>query len=258
MILPAAPRDSPAAGSALGGLLLKRRADTIETHVLADGWQSKAVYNAGNFDGHWLSKTEITTLMLLNSRVVELAVTAKNTGTAAEPIGIGWRPRFSIPSGDRANTLLRLPTAVRVEKRESGTARGAGMPTGKLLPVAGTDFDFTKQGGTRLGERALDEGFVHLKQGLLDIGPVIELRDVASKFGLRITLLTPAIREIRIAAPADKAIVTIDPQFNYDDPFGKEWAKDEDTGMTVLEPGQSVQWKVRLELFSLTAGAKQF
>ena len=84
----------------------------------------------------------------------------------------------------------------------------------------------------------MNESFVHLKQGLLDIGPVAELRDVKGKFGLRMTALTPTIKAMRVVAPADKAIVTIEPQFNFDDPFGKEWGKDEDTGMVVLQPGQ--------------------
>jgi hypothetical protein len=52
-------------------------------------------------------------------------------------------------------------------------------------------------------------------------------------------------------------MVTIDPQFNFDDPFGKEWDKDQDTGMVVLQPGQTAQWKVRLELFPLGTEATQ-
>ena len=39
-------------------------------------------------------------------------------------------------------------------------------------------------------------------------------------------------------APLDGSFISIEPQFNYDDPFGQEWAKDEDTGMVVLQPGQ--------------------
>ncbi len=36
-------------------------------------------------------------------------------------------------------------------------------------------------------------------------------------------------------------------RFNYDERphFGREWAGDEDTGMVVLQPGQSVEWKIR-------------
>ena len=69
--------------------------------------------------------------------------------------------------------------------------------------------------------------------------------------------MTPTIKEIRVEAPGDKATVTIDPQFNFDDPFGKEWDKDQDTGMVVLQPGQMVQWKVRLELFPLAMETTQ-
>lgn len=41
-------------------------------------------------------------------------------------------------------------------------------------------------------------------------------------------------------------------RFNYDDPFGREWPRDEDTGMVVLEPGRSATWRIRLEIFALT------
>ncbi len=253
LILPSSPRDSGAAGMSLGGLMLKRGADKVETHVVPDGWQSRAVYNAGGFDGHWLSQTEVSTAVLLNGRVIELAVVAKNTGSVAEPIGIGWRPHFAIPSGDRANALLRVPESMREEIRRSGT--GTGLPTGKMLPVAGMEFDVTKQNGVKLGSHDVAETFGHMKTRLMDVGPAVELRDVTGKVGVRITALSPTIKAFRIEAPADKATVMIAPQFNLDDPFGKEWAKDEDTGMVMLQPGQSVQWKVRVELFPLALQA---
>ena len=253
LILPSSPRDSGTAGMSLGGLMLKRAADKIETHVVPDGWQSRAVYNAGGFDGHWLSQTEVSTAVLRNGRVIELAVVAKNTGSVAEPMGIGWRPHFVIPSGDRANALLRVPESMREEIRLSGT--GTGLPTGRMVPVVGggggVEFDLTKQSGTRLGARDVAETFGHLKTRLMDTGPAVEIRDVTGKVGIRITALLPTIKAFRIEAPADKKSVMISPQFNLDDPFGKEWAKDEDTGMMMLQPGQSAQWKVRVELFPL-------
>jgi aldose 1-epimerase len=78
------------------------------------------------------------------------------------------------------------------------------------------------------------------------------LRDPKSNYGLRITLMSLAIKALQIHAPENEPFVSIDPQFNYDDPFGPEWPKAEDTGMVVLQPGQTVQWKIRLEIFSLT------
>jgi galactose mutarotase-like enzyme len=149
--------------------------------------------------------------------------------------------------------MLKLPEALHAEVADHRN----GRPTGRLLPVQGTPYDFTGHTGTRLGELNLDDSFVHLKQGLLDNGPFAELRDPKSNYGLRMTILSPAIKAIQVNAPSDASFVSIAPQFNYDDPFGHEWAKDEDTGMVVLEPGQTVQWKIRLEIFALTDDTSQ-
>jgi galactose mutarotase-like enzyme len=253
MVLPAAPKTGDEALTALGGLLLKRQANTVDQPTQPTGsgeLQSRVVYNAGGFDGHWLSQTELTTHVQLGSREMEISVVAKNTGSVPEPIGLGWRPRFALP-GDRADTVLRLPDGLQMEMRSATAPVGAGLPTGRLLPLSTQQAEFTRPNGARLGAEALNASFVHLKQDYMGPGPVVELRDPKAKFGLRITMLTPTIRTLRVQAPADKSTVEIDPQFNYDDPFGKEWAKDENTGMVVLQPGQSTQWKVRLEIFPL-------
>ncbi len=251
LILPTSPRDMETARVASGGLLLRQQATKIETTVIPDGWQTRSVYSAGSFDGHWLSQTEITTQVLLNGRVMELGMTAKNVGPVAEPLGIGWRPHFAIPNPDADAVLLRLPEAMRLELKQSGV--GVGLPTGKFLPVTGTEYDFTKPGGTKVGPRGLEASLVRLKQPMLDRGPSVELRYGNSKFGLRLTVLTSTIKQIHVASAGGSSPITIDPQFNYDDPLSRQWPKDEDTGMVILQPGQSTQWRVRLELFPLTA-----
>ena len=53
------------------------------------------------------------------------------------------------------------------------------------------------------------------------------------------------------AGPAKGDFVSIAPEFNYPDPFGREWRGNTDTGMVILQPGQSTEWKVRLELLPL-------
>jgi galactose mutarotase-like enzyme len=123
------------------------------------------------------------------------------------------------------------------------------MPSGSLVKVAGTPYDFSMPGGARLGTLNLDDCFVALRQDLLDSGPVAELSESGANYGIRMTALTPTIKAMHVVAPKDGDFVTIDPQFNYPDPFGREWGK-EDTGMVVLQPGQSTQWKIRLELFT--------
>lgn len=240
------------AGMAIGGLLLKRASVTQKANVMPDGGEAKVSFHAGDFDGHWLSQTDVTTTVVLSGRAIEMTVQARNSGTEAEPMGIGWRPRFAILSGNRGQVELRLPTAERAEVAN----RRNGLPDGRLVSVARTEYDFTGRNGAPLGSLNLDDCFVHLKQTFMDIGPVAELRDPESDYGLRITAMSTNIKAMRVYAPAGANFVSIDPQFNFDDPFGREWAN-EDNGMVVLQPGQAVQWKIRLEIFSLTQNDSQ-
>ena len=50
--------------------------------------------------------------------------------------------------------------------------------------------------------------------------------------------------------PANQgAIFAIEPQFNLPDPYNRNWGN-AGNGMVLLQPGQSVSWRVRLELFA--------
>jgi len=105
--------------------------------------------------------------------------------------------------------------------------------------------------GAALGTLDLDECFVALRHDLLDSGPIAELSDPAGNYALRLTALSPSIKAMRVVAPAKGDFVSIAPEFNYPDPFGREWRGNTDTGMVILQPGQSTEWKVRLELLPL-------
>lgn len=246
------PAASPsAAGSSAGavadgGLLLAERATTMSSNVMPDGGESQATYAAENFGGRWPSKTDVRVTVLLSGRAVEIHVVVRNSGTEPEPIGIGWRPRFAVLSMDRSQVRLHLPSSVRIERKA-----GSELPTGRLLPVNGTPYDFSAREGTPLRGLDLADTFVHLRPALLDLGPMVELRDPKSNYGLRLTAMTPTIRAMRVESRPQSNVITVDPRFNYDDPFGREWGADEDTGMVVLEPGKSTQWRIRLELFPL-------
>ncbi len=233
---------------AMGGLILSRSSESAATAAMPDGGQSEVTYEAGDFGAHWPSSTSLNVSVLLTSRSIELTAVARNTGDTAEPIGIGWAPRFAALDGHRDELKMRIPAQMRAEVRD----RQSGSPTGVLLPVERTPYDFTARGGVRLGNIDLNDCFVQLRPELMDSGPVAELNDPANNFGLRLMALTPTIKVMRAYAPANSEFVTIEPRYNYDDPFGREWGKDAETGMVVLQPGQSTQWKVRLEIVSLT------
>ena len=236
-----------AAGSeARDGLLLARGADSASSETLPDGGTSQAIFHMGNFDGHWLSKTDVTVTVLLRSQSVELTVVANNVGDVAEPIGIGWHPRFAILGGSREQWRLRVPGDMRVEVRD----RAKGQSTGAVVPIAGTAFDYSMKGGAKLGTAGLDDYFVGLHQTLLENGPAAELSNPATGYGLRLTALSPTIKAMRVIAPAAADYLSIEPQYNYPNPFGRAWGKDKDSGMVTLQPGDSTEWKVRLELFT--------
>jgi aldose 1-epimerase len=235
--------------SAFGGLLLKQSSDNAEQDAMPDGGSATATFNTDDFDGRWPSKSETKVFVLLSGRSMEMTVDVKNVGTEVLPAGIGWAPRFAIVSGDRAHAMLHLPAEDRSVGRDQRTA----MPSGKIEAVTGTRYDFNARQGVALGSIGLDDTFVHLKTQL-DEGPVIELRDPGSNLGMKITALSPSIKAIHVFAPADASYVSISPQTNVDDPFGKEWAKAEDTGMAMLQPGQTLEWKIRVELFALETG----
>ena len=255
LALPAdlSPDSRDGAGSrratATGGLLLRQPSASISTNVMPDGGQAQATFEPGRFDSRWPSSTEITSSIVLSGKSIEIKIIARNTGTTAEPIGLGWHPRFAILNGHRGDMVLRLPQSERVDVKD----RSTGELSGKVLPVAGSRYDFTGPAGARLGELSLDETFVHLHRNLMESGPIAELRDPEDGYGLRITALTPTIKAFRIDAPLDGSFLSIEPQFNVDDPFGREWPKDEDTGMVVLQPGQTTQWYIRMEIFSLNS-----
>jgi len=185
----------------------------------------------------------------LSGKSILRKIVARNTGSTPEPMGIGWHPRFAVLSGRRAQMMLRLPEGLRLEVKD----RRTGELSGRLLPVDRTEYDFTGRTGAQLGALNLDDSFVHLRTSLLESGPMAELRDPENDYGLRITAMTPNIKAIRVYAPLDGSYISIEPQTNYDDPFGHEWGKDEDTGVVVLQPGQSMQWQVRLQIFSLSS-----
>jgi galactose mutarotase-like enzyme len=251
LILPTDSRDSYGVAGvvAAGGLFLKQPSDSNNMTVMPDGGEAQASFRAGNFDGHWPSHTDVTTTVQLSGKSITMKIVARNTGNTAEPMGIGWHPRFAILNGHRGQMMLRLPEGLRVEVKN----RRTGELSGKLVPVEKTEYDFTARTGAQLGALNLDDSFVHLRTGLMENGPMAELRDPENDYGLRITALTSTIRAIRVYAPVDGSYISIQPQSNYDDPFGHQWAKDEDTGMVVLQPGQSMQWQIRLQIFSLSS-----
>lgn len=245
------PAASPGSLSSTNGLLLDRSADSTHSELVLGGQSVEAVFHPGTFSGNWPSTGSVHILAELTQKTLDLTVTVQNTGSTPMPVGIGWMPYFNIPSQDRSHALLTIPSTNRLE-----IDKATGLPTGRMVPVSGTPLDFVPEHGTRLGSTDIDATYTRLSNGLLATTPVAELRDPAFGYGIRISPLTQNIRGLRVIAPADKNWVSIGPETNYDDALGPEWNTSEGSGIAALQPGDSIQWKIRLEIFTFTAGSR--
>lgn len=230
-------------GMVMHGLILRAQAQDIHTKQTSDGETVTAVIHAGDFDGHWLSRTDLHFTFELAGDAVTESIVATNVGQEDEPIAIGAHPYFAIPSGDRTQARLHVPASMMAIVNNYRQE----FPTGKLRPVQGTRYDYRSPDGIPLDDHALDDNFSHLER----TGGAVEVRltDPKSHYGIAVDGLSPAIKTVQIYSPQGREFVAVEEQFNFVDPFGKEW-QGMDTGMVTLHPGESTTWKLSLHLFT--------
>ncbi len=227
---------------AMHGLILKAKAENVAVKKVPGGEQATGVIHAGDFGGHWLSKTDLDFTITLTADAVDVVVVAHNAGKEAEPIALGWHPYFNLPSGDRTQARLHIPGSQMAEVDNYDNV----FPTGKLKPVDGTQYDLRAADGVPLGKNFYDDNWSKLaaKNG----GVTVKVIDPAAKYGVDVIGMSPEIKTIQAYAPPTQKYVAIEHQYNFADPFSKIWGG-MDTGMVTLNPGQSTRWHVRLHVF---------
>jgi galactose mutarotase-like enzyme len=227
---------------AMHGLILKAKTEEVSVDPVPGGQEVSGVIHAGDFGGHWPSKTQLVVTVRLTAGAVDVTVVARNVGSEDEPMAIAWHPYFNLPSGNRAQARLRVPASSVAEVDNYDNV----FPTGKILPVAGTRFDLRSPGGTPLGDNFFDDNWSHLEW--TNHAAVVQIVDPAARYGVSVEARSPEINAIQVYAPPTKNFVAVEHQYNFADPFGKEWGST-DTGMVTLKPGQSTTWHVRLHVF---------
>jgi aldose 1-epimerase len=240
------------------GLLNMMKAEDLHVRNTRDGQTLTAVIHAGDFNGYWLSKTDVHFRIALTGDAVDIEVTATNVGDEPEPMGMGWHPFLRIVSGDRAQARVHLPADLYgvVDTID-------GRPTGELKPVEGTPKDYRSAEGALLPEASTSINFSKLERtgltrtgltgtggGSGDSGQSIDawLADPKANYAIRVRGLSPEIRTLHLWSAKGDTFCAIEEQYNYMDAFGAEW-KGMDTGLVTLEPHASTMWHVRLELF---------
>lgn len=241
LTLPADPPRQPGQSPhAMHGLLLKAKATSVKITQNAKGAKVTGVIHAGDFGGHWLSSTDCEVAITLTADAVDTMVVAKNVGNEAEPMAITWHPWLNMPSGQRDQIRVQIPAS---EMDEMSASR---FPTGKIISVSGTRFDFQQPGGRTLDAGSYDVNLTNLrwKNGAV----AVKVIDPAAHYGISVEGFSPEMKSIQMASPKGKSVVAIEHQHNLLDPFGREWGSI-DTGMVTLQPGQSTKWHVRLRVF---------
>jgi aldose 1-epimerase len=227
---------------AMHGLILKAKFKDVRTKKIAGGEQVSGVLHAGDFGGQWVSSTDLVMTVSLTADAVDVQVTAKNVGKEAEPIAIGWHPYMNLPSGNRAQARVHIPGTQFSEMDRHDDM----IPTGKLVNVEGTVNDWRAPEGVALGDRFYDENWCHFERtnGVI----AVKVTDPAAQYGVEIDGVSPEINTVEAYAPPRAKFVAIEHQYNFNDPFGKQW-NGMDTGMMRLKPGQRTTWHVRLKVF---------
>jgi aldose 1-epimerase len=227
---------------AMHGLILKAKTDDVHVKDIPGGKEVTGVIHAGDFGGHWLSKTDLDVTIALTAEAIDASIVAHNVGSASEPIAIGWHPYFALPSGDRTQVRIHIPGSNLAEVDNYDNV----FPTGKLKPVDGTQYDLRAPGGVPLAHNFYDDNWSKLewKNGVV----TVKVIDPAAHYGVDIIGVSPEIKTIQMYAPPPMQFVAIEDQFNFANPFGKEWGS-MNTGMVTLKPGQSTKWHVRLHVF---------
>ena len=227
---------------AVHGLINTLKAQDIHIRKTAGGETLTAVIHAGDFNGYWLSKTDIRYTIALRADSVDIRITATNVGTEEEPMGMGWHPYLKIVSGDRTQARVHLPASFYgvVDKID-------GRPTGELRNVENTPNDYRSAVGALMPNASTSVNFSGLQRtaGTIDAW----LSDPKADYAIRVRGFSPEIRTLHLWSAKDDSFCAIEEQYNFMDPFGPQWQQMH-TGLVTLKPGASTEWHVRLELFA--------
>lgn len=242
-----APAVVPGRGIAEGGLLKGIGADTTKMTPQVSPTSATAIFKATDFDQHWITKNDLSVTATMGATAIDLDITVKNVGDQPEPMGLGWHPRFLIPSGDRDGAEIRLPNGEVLEIADAAK----GVPSSRFEP-AGAAISRFQQHPWPIGAESVDGGLVRLRPSLMESRVAAEIRDPKSEFGLRMTAASDNMRELRVTSPSSSTYVSLGMQTNLDDPLGKEWIGNDSEAIGTLLPGQTAEWKVRLEIFPIS------
>lgn len=203
-------------------LIAGRAAVQQETTNMPGGTRSDASFSPDLTDEtHAVIRTGVATKVSvsLTNRGLELAVSARNVSNEARAVTLQWQPAF--------------------------LAAQAGMGAMFFTPPAQASHSEEHRAAEQLGTRDYDQTFSSLPHNYLSAGPEIRLHNQADGYTIRLTALTPTIRSLRVQAAAKGNAVAIT--------FSTGSGSKGEGSQTMLAPGQSLEWRVRVDALQNTS-----
>ena len=183
----------------------------VSNDVIPDGSRAIAHYAAAA-DPAPVSQqgVEVTVDSSLTGHGLELMLSARNSSSSPRSLTLEWSPRFLAPL--------------------------AGLSALTVVAPASSD---NLPAEIALGARNVDQTYTNLKHTFLGSGPEVRLRNRGDGYTLRITAMTPSIRSLHVQAEKNGKSVLL--------AFSTAAGKDSAESRTVVAPGETLEWRVRVE-----------
>jgi aldose 1-epimerase len=182
-------------------------------------------------------KHQLTVTYALTATGLRVSYAVRNLDQQRLPYGFGLHPYFRLPdgAGSRKDVFFTVPLTQRMEALEM-------LPTGKLLPVAGTAHDLRRP--TSIEGRTFDDVYLGMAPGKR---ARIELRNIGLELGLS---GSKEFTHLVVFAPADRPVFSLENQTSSTDAHNL-WAqgKKRESHLLIVAPGATgsgtVSWGVR-------------
>ena len=203
----------------------QRAADRADDNTMPDGGEAIAYFypTVTAADGTVSEDgVEVRISTLLSGRAVDITMTAKNVSNTPRGIALAWQPRFAVPDSGIGHFSLILPSSDQTDDARSASATSKSR-LGSRITLGTRDYDVT---------------LAHLKRSFFSSGPEAQLRNLESGYTLHLTALSTSIRGLHFQADrgGKSVLLAFSTSTGDDDP------------RTLIGPGESMQWKVRMEV----------
>jgi aldose 1-epimerase len=204
-------------------LIKGRPAQQSSNDILPDGGTVNATFASApppGRDGHVLAPSGVETSIstLVTGRGLDLIISARNVSDTPRALSITWEPRFVAPAAGLKSMSVVVPeTSGEAEAKASARTLA-------------------------LGTRDVHELYSNLRHTYLSLGPEVQLRNATDGYTLHLTALTPSIRSLRLDAAQDGKSVLL--------AFSTAAGDSPEQSHTVVAPGETLQWHVRVEATS--------